>query len=66
MSVKIDATAPPHIFPAIEATSAETYGLEIQMKLFTRIEGQLLPVAVKLNERQVRILAEQLNAALEE
>jgi hypothetical protein len=66
MTIKIDG-AGPHPFPVIEKIDVdEDYGRGHVVKLWTRVEGQLVSVDVFLNIPQSEILESSLGAYREQ
>jgi hypothetical protein len=56
MTVKIDATE-PNIFPTVEYLDARDAGRNVEVIFEIKIEGQSIPVTVKLGYQQASALA---------
>jgi hypothetical protein len=56
MTVKVDATE-PNIFPAVEHLDARDAGRNVEVIFEVKIEGQSIPVTVKLSYQQAADLA---------
>jgi hypothetical protein len=59
MTVKIDA-AEPNIFPAVEHLDARDAGRNVEVFLEAKIEGQQIPVTIRLSYEQAEALVELL------
>ena len=61
MALKIDTNG-PNIFPHVERVDANPIKGGYEVKLFTRIEGELKPTVIKLTDTQAHNLSEMLTA----
>ena len=62
MAIKIEGPT-PHPFPVVEKIDAEEdYGRGVVLKIWTRVEGQLVSVDVFLNHPQAEVLKSSLDA----
>jgi hypothetical protein len=59
MTVKVDSVE-PNIFPAVEHLDARDAGLHAEVIFEVKIEGQSIPVTVKLSYEQAAALADLL------
>jgi hypothetical protein len=59
MTVKIDGTE-PNVFPAVEGVDVRDAGRNAEVILGTKIEGELIPVTIKLSYGQAETLADLL------
>ena len=59
MTVEIDGTE-PNIFPAVEGVDVRDAGRSAEIILGTKIEGNLIPVTIKLSYEQAEALADLL------
>jgi hypothetical protein len=59
MTVKVDSVG-PNIFPAVEHLDVRDAGLHVELILEVKIEGQSIPVTVKLSYEQAAALADLL------
>jgi hypothetical protein len=59
MTVKIDGTE-PNVFPAVEGVDVRDAGRNAEVILGTKIEGNLIPVTIKLSYGQAETLADLL------
>jgi hypothetical protein len=59
MTVKIDSTE-PNVFPAVEGVDVHDAGRNAEVILGTEIEGELIPVTIKLSYEQAEALADLL------
>ena len=59
MTVKVDAVE-PNIFPAVEHLDVRDAGRNVNVFLETKIEGQQIPVTIKLSYEQAATLADLL------
>jgi hypothetical protein len=59
MTVKVDAVE-PNIFPAVEHLAVRDAGRNVDVFLETKIEGQQIPVTIKLSYEQAATLADLL------
>jgi hypothetical protein len=65
MTVKVDSVE-PNIFPAVEHLDARDAGLHVEVIFEVRIEGQSIPVTVKLSYEQAAALADLLEPFTDE
>lgn len=63
MTVIVSAVE-PNIFPAIDLVDARANGIEIEMVLVTRTDGQPVRVRVRLNRAMTKSLIDKLNLAM--
>jgi len=56
MTIKIDGEG-TSIFPAVEGIGVRDAGREVEVIFATRVEGQLVPVTIKLDYRKADALA---------
>ena len=56
MTIKIDSEG-SSIFPAVEAIDVRDTGREAEVIFATRVEGQLVPVTIKLDYEKANTLA---------
>jgi hypothetical protein len=59
MTVKIDGTE-PNVFPAVEGVDVRDAGRNAEVILGITIEGNLIPVTIKLSYEQAETLADLL------
>jgi hypothetical protein len=59
MTVKIDGTE-PNVFPAVEGVDVHEAGRNAEVILGTKIEGELIPVTIKLSYERAEAFADLL------
>lgn len=59
MTVKINGTE-PNVFPAVEGVDVRDAGRNAEVILGTKIDGDLIPVTIKLSYGQAETLADLL------